>query len=93
MQHSNDPFTAIHSGAQPREQPRSVGHERRMTNHVARSAGSAGIPRAEVPAAASAVTDALGRSCSPGRLDHVFKLMPAALTELLTDGKDTRHAS
>ncbi|WIV53886.1 DUF2267 domain-containing protein [Amycolatopsis nalaikhensis] len=59
---------------------------------VARFAGSAGLTRAEVPAAAAAVTSALGELCSPGQLDHVLKLLPESLVTLLTAGHGGRRA-
>jgi len=42
-------------------------------------ADHAGIGAADVPAAAGAVSAALGTLFSPGQLDHVFALMPASL--------------
>ena len=59
---------------------------------IARFAGSADIPRSEVPAVAAAVTSALGELCAPGQLEHVLKPLPDALVELLTADGGTRRA-
>ncbi|WP_328457874.1 DUF2267 domain-containing protein [Amycolatopsis sp. NBC_00438] len=61
-----------------------------VSGFVARFAGSAGISRAEVPAAAAAVTSALGELCSPGQLGHVLNLLPEPLVALLSGGEVRR---
>lgn len=85
---------AAHFAAQLPELLRGVYYEGWTPSHVptrygvpgfvARFAGSAGVSRADVPAAAAAVTAALDELCSPGQLDHVLDLMPDSLAELLT---------
>ncbi|GAB3147456.1 DUF2267 domain-containing protein [Amycolatopsis stemonae] len=91
---------AVHFAAQLPELLRGVYFEGWTPSHVptrydvpgfvGRFAGSAGIARAEVPATAAAVTAAFDRLCSPGRLDHVLKLLPARLVDLLTGDRRAR---
>ncbi|MEV4603348.1 DUF2267 domain-containing protein [Amycolatopsis sp. NPDC049253] len=55
---------------------------------VARFAGSADSTRAEVPAAAAAVTAAVESLC---RLDDVLELLPVSVVELLGGGPGARR--
>ena len=79
----------VYEGWNPTYVPTRYG----VPGFVARFAGSASINRAEVPDAAAAVTSALSELCAPGQLERVLKLMPDALSELLTADVRKRHAS
>ena len=54
-------------------------------------AHTANISRADVPAAAGAVSSGLKVLCSPGQLNHVFTLMPASLRGELEGEAATRE--
>ncbi|UOX90615.1 DUF2267 domain-containing protein [Amycolatopsis sp. FBCC-B4732] len=72
--------------------PHHVPTRYHVPGFVARFAGSADTTRAEVPAAAAAVTAALEELCPPGRLEDVFRALPDSLTALLTGHAEVPRA-